>query len=136
VDHALSLNEDWAVDFVTSLNQFLDYFGLNKTRQTLTERASQQSSEVGSNDWYLAETNKGERLWQAGQTQQAEAIFQQMLAVMGETASYQRCLTLSYLGRCLASQGRSPEAATLYRQAITVAQQLESKDRSAIYRVS
>jgi tetratricopeptide (TPR) repeat protein len=128
VDHALSLQEDWAVDFVNSLNRFLDFFGLNKTRQTLTERASQQSNEVGSNDWYLAESNKGERLWQAGQTQQAEKIFQNMLNALGETASYQRCLTLSSLGRCLMSQGRSSEAATHYRQAIAEAQQLQSND--------
>ena len=47
---------------------------------------------------------------------------------MGETASYQRCVTLNRLGRCLEIQGRSPEAATYYRQAIAVAQQLEPDD--------
>ena len=126
VDHALRLQEDWAVEFVTILNFFLNFFGLNKTRQILTERASQQNSEVGSNDWYLAQSHTGERLLQAGQTQQAEIIFQQILAVLGETPSYQRCVTLGRLGRCLRSQGRSPEAAALCRQAIAVAQQLES----------
>jgi tetratricopeptide (TPR) repeat protein len=128
VDHALSLHEDWAVDFVTRLDKFLNVFGLNKTRQTLTERASQQNSEVGSDDWYLAQSHKGERLWQAGQTEQAEVIFQDILKALGETASYQRCVTLGQLGRCLKSQGRSPEAATYYRQAIAVAQQLEPND--------
>jgi tetratricopeptide (TPR) repeat protein len=126
VDHALSLHEDWAVDFVNNVNLFLKNFGLNKTRQTLIERASQQNSEVGSNDWFLAEIHTGERLLQVGQTQQAEVIFQQILAVLGETPSYQRCLTLNSLGQCLGSQGRSPEAVTLYHQAIAVAQQLES----------
>ena len=128
VDHALRLQEDWAVGFVDKLNFFLDFFGLNKTRQVLTERASQQSGEVGSNDWFLAESDLGARLWQAGQIQQAEAIFQNILNALGETASYQRCLTLSHLGRCLQSQGRSPEAATYYHQAIAEAQQLESND--------
>jgi tetratricopeptide (TPR) repeat protein len=128
VNHALSLHEDWAVDFVSKLNKFLNLFGLNGIRQTLIERASQQNSEVGSNDWYLAESSKGEQLWQAGQTQQAAAIFQNILNALAETASYQRCETLNLLGRCLESQGRSPEAATLYRQAIVVAQQLEPDD--------
>jgi tetratricopeptide (TPR) repeat protein len=129
VDHALSLQEDWAIEFVNNLNLFLNNFGLNKTRQALTERASQQSGQVGSNDWYLAQSNQGERLWKAGQTQQAAAIFQNILNALGETASYQRCITLGRLGRCLKSQGRSPEALTLYHQAITVAQQLELDDR-------
>jgi tetratricopeptide (TPR) repeat protein len=128
VDHALSLHEDWAVEFVNNVNKFLNNFGLNKTRQSLTERALQQNSEVGSNDWFLAQSSAGERLWQAGQTQQAEAIFQQILNALGETASYQRCLTLGRLGRCLKSQGRSPEAATYYHQAIAVAELLESDD--------
>ena len=128
VDHALSLQEDWAVDFVDKLNRFLNFFGLNKTRQSLTERASQQSDEVGSDDWYLVHFHTGERLLQAGQTQQAAAIFQTILEGLGETASYQRCVTLCQLGRCLKSQGRSPEAATLYRQVIAVAQQLESNN--------
>jgi tetratricopeptide (TPR) repeat protein len=128
VDHALRLHEEWAVDFVNNVNKFLNNFGLNKTRQALTERASQRNSEVGSNDWFLAETNRGEQLLQAGKTQQAEDIFQQILAVLGETISYERCVTLNRLGRCLESQARSPEAATYYRQAIDVAQQLESDD--------
>jgi tetratricopeptide (TPR) repeat protein len=128
VDHALSLHEDWAVDFVTRLDKFLNVFGLNGTRQTLIERASQRNSEVGSNDWYLAQSNIGQRLWQAGQAQQAEEIFQQILNALGETASYQRCYILGQLGRCLKSQGRSQQAAILYRQAITVAEQLESND--------
>ena len=128
VDHALNLGEDWAVDFVNNLNRFLNIFGLNKTCQTLTERASQQSGEIGSNDWFLAQSNAGQQLWQAGQTQQAETIFRQILAVLGETPSYQRCATLNSLGRCLKTQGRSPEAATRYNQAIAEAQQLESND--------
>ena len=126
VNHALRLHEEWAVKFVDKINFFLDFFGLNETHQNLTERASQRNSEIGSRDWYLAQTNTGERLLKAGQTQQAEAIFQQILAVLGETPSYQRCFTLNSLGQCLKTQGRSPEAATLYRQAIAVAQQLES----------
>ncbi|MEB3188967.1 MAG: CHAT domain-containing protein [Snowella sp.] len=128
VDHALRLQEDWAVEFVDKLNKFLGNFGLNGTRQSLTERASQRASEVGSNDWFLVHFNTGEQLRQAGQTQKAEAVFQNILEGLGETASYQRCLTLGCLGRCLSRQGRSPEAATLYRQAIAVAQQLESND--------
>ena len=128
VDHALSLQEDWTVDFVDKLNKFLNAFGLNGTRQALTERASQRASEVGSNDWFLAQSNQGEQLWEAGQTQQAADIFQKILKILGENPSYQRCLTLNRLGRCLGRQGRSPEAATLYRQAIAVAQQLEPND--------
>ncbi|PZV27114.1 MAG: hypothetical protein DCF12_06205 [Snowella sp.] len=128
VDHALSLQEDWAVEFVNSLNKFLDFFGLNKTRQSLTERASQRASEVGSNDWYLAQGHTGEQLWQEGQTEQAAAIFQTILNALGETASYQRCAILNSLGRCLMSQSQSPEAATLYRQAIAEAQELEASD--------
>jgi tetratricopeptide (TPR) repeat protein len=125
VDHALRLQEDWAVDFVSTLNKFLKYFGLNKIRQSLTERASQQNSEVGSNDWYLAQTDVGDQLLQAGQSHQAAAIFETILEALGETANYQHCYILGRLGRCLKIQGRSPEAVTLYHQAITEAQQLE-----------
>jgi tetratricopeptide (TPR) repeat protein len=70
----------------------------------------------------------GERLRQAGQPQQAIGIFQEILAGLGETVSYNRCQTLVRLGRSWRAIGQSVQAATLYRQALAELAQLEPSD--------
>jgi tetratricopeptide (TPR) repeat protein len=127
---AMDAGEDWAVDFVDKMNWFLGFFGMNGDRKALTDRAAQlaQSVAVGSQAWYLARSNAGEQLWQSGQPQRAIAIFQEILAGLGETVSYERCITLGRLGRCWETMGQPAQAATLYRQALEELGQLEPSD--------
>ncbi|MEM9272541.1 MAG: CHAT domain-containing protein [Cyanobacteria bacterium P01_F01_bin.143] len=127
VNGVLDAGEESAVDFVKNVNRFLDYFGLNKDRAALTQR-TQELGKPGSQAWYLARTNLGEQLDNASRYEEAKQVFAEILAGLGEEASYERCVTLNRLGRCFSSQGRSAEAAGFYRQGIAMAEKLPTSD--------
>lgn len=127
VGEALDAEESWAVEFVDNVNKFLNNFGLNKDRAALTYRA-QQLGQPGSSAWYLARTNVGEQLFNAGQYREAEQVFTEILAELDESASFERCNTLLRLGRCFRFQGRSAQAAEIYRQELAEASQLPISD--------
>ncbi len=127
VGGALDAGEEWAVDFVTNVNWFLEFFGLNKDRVALTRRA-QKLGQPDSQAWYLARTDVGKQLYSVGRYAEAEQVFAEILAELGEEASYERCNTLGKLGRCLDKFGRSAQAAERYRQGLAVAKQLPASD--------
>jgi tetratricopeptide (TPR) repeat protein len=148
---ALATGEEWAVEFVDTVNLFLYVFGMNADRVDLIQRAEKaaQAVSVGSYAWYLVRTNVGERLWQSGQPQQAIGIFQEILTGLGEKVQmrlagqgfqahactllkreplYQRCSTLRSVGNCWAKMGQLAQAATMYHQALAEVAQLEPSD--------
>jgi tetratricopeptide (TPR) repeat protein len=125
---SIAAGEDFAVDFVDNVNRFLFVFGLNQDRENLTERAQHMGGEVGSQTWYLTRTNTGEQLRNEGRYAEAEAVFQEILTGLGETPSYERCLTLGRLGRCYESTGQPERAAATYRLGLEVAGLLEQND--------
>ncbi len=127
VGGALDAGEEWAVDFVDNVNTFLYLFGLHKDRAALTRRA-QQLGQPGSDAWYLARSNLGEQLYSAGRYSEAAQVFAEILAGLGESASFNRCYTLDWLGRCARFQGRGTQAAAIYRQAIAETEQLPASD--------
>jgi tetratricopeptide (TPR) repeat protein len=115
---ALKAKTDNAVNFVDNVNLFLKFFGLNRDRADLTQQAQQ----IGG---YLALSNKGEHLYSQGQYQAAAQVFNEILMILGEQPSYERCLTLGRLGRCFANQGQAEQAIVYYRHGLVVAEQLE-----------
>jgi tetratricopeptide (TPR) repeat protein len=121
---AIAANDPDAVAFITNVNQFLMIFGLGLDRQELTNQLEQLQGEAGSQTWYLARSNEGEALMGAGQVAEALAVFREVLAGLGDAPSYERCLTLNRIGRCLRAQGQATQAAECYRAAIAVAEQL------------
>ncbi len=125
---SIAAGEDFAVDFVTKINLFLDYFGLNQDREDLTEKTQNMGGEVGSQTWYLTRSNRGTQLWDAGRYTEAEAVFQEVLTGLGATPSYERCFILGKLGRCCESTGQPERAAVNYRLAIEVAGLLEQSN--------
>jgi tetratricopeptide (TPR) repeat protein len=128
VHGALDAGEEWAVEFVYSVNRFLDYFGLNRDRTLLSQRVAQLTGEVGSQTWYLSLDNLGKQLYDAVRYQEAARVFSEILAGLGEQPSYHRCVTLTRLGRCLRFQGQVSQAARLFRQGLAEAQPLEQSD--------
>jgi tetratricopeptide (TPR) repeat protein len=128
VQAALDAAEDWAVDFVNNVNRFLDNFGLRRDRDHLTQRVTQLTTEVGSPTWFLAQSNVGEQLFNAGRYREAAQVFADMLTGLGEASSYNQCVTLTLLGRCLEFQGQTAQAAQCYRQGLAVAAQLDPSD--------
>jgi tetratricopeptide (TPR) repeat protein len=125
---ALDAGEEWAVEFVHNVSLFLNYFGLNRDRSLLNQRVERVHGEVGSQAWYLACSNVGEQLFSAGDYPQAAQVFNEILTRLGEQPNYERCVTLSRLGRCWRFQGQPTRAVELYRHGLAVAKQLEASD--------
>ena len=128
VHGALDAGEEWAVEFVGKVNKFLNNFGRNRDRTLLSQRVAQLTGEVRSQTWYLSRINLGEQLFDARRYQEAARVFGEILAGLGEQASYHRCVTLCRLGWCLRVQGQASQAAELFRQGLAEAYQLEQSD--------
>jgi tetratricopeptide (TPR) repeat protein len=126
VDGALTAGEDGAVEFVTKVNRFLYIFGRHRDRAALIQRADAVAGAVGSRHWFLARSNRGEQLRNAGRHREALAVFDEVLQWLGTAPSYERCTTLTRLGRCFKRQGQLEPAEAHYRQALAVAQQLDA----------
>ncbi|MBH8577456.1 tetratricopeptide repeat protein [Nostocaceae cyanobacterium CENA369] len=128
VQGALFAGEEWALEFVNNINWFLNYFGLNNDRDALTQRVEKVQGKVGSWTWFLAQTNVGQQLLKVGRYQEAAQVFGEILVALGEQPSYEHCMILNLLGRCLLDQGQAAQAARYYRQALAVVKQLEQSD--------
>ncbi|BAY09462.1 CHAT domain-containing protein [Calothrix sp. NIES-2098] len=128
VDGALNAGAEWAVEFVDNVNFFLGKFGLNRDLTLLNQRIAQLTVEVGSHTWYLSRTSSGEQLFNAGRYQEAAQVFSEILAELGEQPSFNYCVTLVRLGRCLLLQRQTAQAAQIYRQGLAVAQHFEQSD--------
>ena len=125
VKQALAAGVDYSVEFVDHVNRFLNYFGLNLEREELTKKVQSLSQDVGSKSWFLTQSNKGEQLFNRGLYQEAEQVFATILQALGDAPSYNLCLTLGRLGRCLRWQGQAKQCLAMYRQAGAVVTKLE-----------
>lgn len=128
VDRALDGGDVGAVAFVNCVNWFLGYFGLTREGARITSRAVQTGSQLGPYPWYLAQSNKGERLLDAGRAREASEIFAYIVETLGDQPSYELASTLGRLGRCYRAVGRPKNAEATYRKGIEVAEQLEPVD--------
>ncbi len=127
VKAALAAGEENAVDFVDNVNLFLNYFGLLRDRDDLNQRA-EKAAAPGSRAWFLAQSGKGEALYNAGRHSEAEDLFRNILKTMGDEPSHEQSLTLLRLGRCLRDSGRTGEAVNIYREGIVLGEKLEQSD--------
>ncbi|MDM8541855.1 tetratricopeptide repeat protein [Desulfococcaceae bacterium HSG9] len=128
VNGALDAEEEYAVEFVNNVNWFLNFFGLRRDRDALSQRAQQEVGETGSRKWYLARSNLGEQLLSAGRYRKAAQVFEEVLAGLDRSPSYERCLTLTRLGQCLCFQGQAAQAVEQYRKGLATAGKLEPSD--------
>ncbi len=111
-------NDELGVFLANHVNHFLLAFGMQRDYQALAKATAKAGGAVGSQTWYLAQSNLGEQLLQSGQTTAAAQVFEDILAGLGETPSYNRCVILHRLGRCHADQGQLTAAKQLYQQAL------------------
>ena len=74
----------------------------------------------GSQDWYVAEGQRGEQLLHLGQVGPAREIFEAVLNRLGETPSYGRAVILGQLGRCFHLTGQPDLAVRHVRAAIDI----------------
>ncbi len=128
VHDALSAATPDAVAFANNVTLFLTIFSLKREAETLTARAEAMASDTTSRDWFLAQSNRGERLLASGQVAAAAEVFTTILDTLGDHPSYERATTLSSLGRCYADGGRPDLAEVSHREGIAVTEQLEPSD--------
>jgi tetratricopeptide (TPR) repeat protein len=125
VKGALAESSDYAVEFVTNINWFLNFFGLQRDLEQLNQQAAKLAGEVGSQNWYLSKKGDGEQLFNAGHYTEAAKVFTEILIGLGMNTSYERCFILENLGRCFSQLGQTEQAAAYYQQALETTQQLE-----------
>lgn len=126
VNAALQAGEGFAVEFADNVSKFLNNFGLHVDKAALNLAAQQAGGDIGSESWFLTQSNQGEALYYAGQYAQAETIFQALRRHLGQTLSDKLCLTLNRLGRCLKEQGKTAAAIDCYHQALAITQSLDT----------
>lgn len=83
----------------TKVYRFLDYFGLRREQAELA-RLIEQQPDNDSAAYFTAQCNCGEQLLYVGQINDVVALFQTLLAQLGETPSHWRAHILGLLGRC------------------------------------
>jgi tetratricopeptide (TPR) repeat protein len=128
VEAALKLGEADAVEFADRVNRFLNYFGLRREAERLTDLAQAVAQDTGSKDRFLVQFNRGRQLLNSGRIAEAAQVFQTLLQHLGETASYLRAVTLAMLGRCFEADGQPNLAAEYQRQALAVLEALEPSE--------
>jgi tetratricopeptide (TPR) repeat protein len=125
VDAAFAAQDSGAVGLADSVTRFLNILGLRREAERLTANAQAASGDEGSNAWYLAQSNRGEHLRDAGRVAEAAQVFQAILTKLGDAPSYERATTLARLGRCFRAGGRPDLASERCREGLAVAAQLE-----------
>lgn len=139
VHGALKLNKSWALEFATIVNSFLEGFGLRRDRINLSPRfgtdamvgirdlspRSGTDVRVGTRDWYLMLASQGNFLFSVGRYQEAEGVYRELLAELGEEASYERLFALGKIGHCQVQQGQGEKARDTYSEALHTSKQLE-----------
>ncbi len=125
VDQALAAGDPDAVDFVDSVNRFLRFFGRTREVKRLTLKVESAGGSVGSQAWFLAQSNRGRQLLDAGQVVDAAKCFEAILGGLGASPSYRLAVTLSRLGRCCLAGGRADLAEGQYRRGIEATELLD-----------
>jgi tetratricopeptide (TPR) repeat protein len=128
VNGALDEGSENTVDFVDSVNRFLSVFGLKRDQAFLTKQLDRLVGTVGSKSWYVMYSSQGEQLYDAGQYNDAAAIFAEILQKLDTEPSFDRVQTLLRLGRCLESQSQLPEAVDCLSEALSLSGQLGQCD--------
>ncbi|NOS89766.1 MAG: tetratricopeptide repeat protein, partial [Methylococcaceae bacterium] len=123
---ALQAGEAFAVEFANYVSSFLNDFGLQADKAALNQAALAASGDIGTDAWYLAQSNQGLALFDAGHYAPAASIFETLRLQLGQTPSHRLCDTLDSLGRCFNELGNTAAAISCYQQALALAQQLET----------
>jgi tetratricopeptide (TPR) repeat protein len=114
--------------FVNTVDHFLTIFGMRKDRDDLTVQTTTLTGAVGSQSWYLIRSNKARQLIDAGCTNEAIPLFEEILKELGEEPSHERSVTLGNLGRCYRFLGQLGRSETFCQEGLTVAEILIETD--------
>ena len=117
LQRAFDAGDPDAVIFADRVLLFLRIFGRKREADAIQERANSQAGETGSDAWFIAESNRGEQLFAAGQPGKAIGCFNEILARLPDKPNFRRVVTLSRLARSHRAAGNTATAETLAYQA-------------------
>ena len=134
-----------ATNMADALGWFLDALGMVREREEMRQRIAQASKTSGAKDGrltsteYLLESRTGTDELNKGDVRAAYARFSALLArieALPEGAplgkgSYQHCLTIAYIARCLRDSGQLEAAESRLREALEVIGKLLEKQPDA-----
>ncbi|HLF27144.1 MAG TPA: tetratricopeptide repeat protein [Anaerolineae bacterium] len=124
-----------AATLANSIAYFLNAFGRWTERDAIlaqVERLVGARSEAPggvSRAEFMTLSQRGEALWQAGRAAEAERVFRDLLARIGDQPSLEKAQTLQALGRSLFTQGRDRPAIEIAQQAIATMTKLPQNTR-------
>jgi tetratricopeptide (TPR) repeat protein len=121
---ALEAASSDAVVFVRTVNQFLQFFGMEKDCDNLTKLTMALSMEIGSLPWFLSRSSKADRLINAGHINTAVPLLEEILQGLATTSIYPLSLTFDRLGHCYHLMGQFDKAADCYRKGLKVTEGL------------
>ena len=130
VNISLQKRKAYGVDFVNNINRFLYIFGLQHDRKILTEIIYKITNEMDLDKWIITQTNRGEQLFNVGKYSEAEIIFQEIYNNLNEDFTYERCVTLGWLGRCFNYQRKFQSSVSYYQQALTFTRSLKDTSQN------
>ncbi len=107
-----------AVAFATCVLFFLRLFGRKREADEIQERANRHGGETGSDAWFIAESNRGDQLYEAKRPREAIRCFEAILAQLPDESNYRRAITLSRLARSLSAAGNTADAEALADKAL------------------
>ncbi len=118
LQRAFDIRDLEAVNFASKVLLFLRYLGRKREADAIQERAGSQAGEIGSDAWYLTESNRGEQLYATGHPDEAIRCFEAILTQLPDEPNYRRAVTLSLLARSLSAAGNTADAEALANEAL------------------
>jgi tetratricopeptide (TPR) repeat protein len=129
VHAALDAGDADAAAFANNLLRFLSTFGLTYEAGQLLGKAQATQGEVGSEAWYLSESNRADQLIAEGQAAAAADICEALLEVLASEPTYERAVTLVRWSRALGRSGRPDLTALRAQEAVAVCDHLQQTDQ-------
>ena len=90
LQRAFDAGDPDAVIFADRVLLFLRIFGRKREADAIQERANSQAGETGSDAWFIAESNRGEQLFAAGQPGKAIGCFNEILARLPDKPNFRQ----------------------------------------------
>lgn len=126
---ALKSGTNWHKDFANYVQSFLNDFGIKSDLDNLTTQVKKTVPPGDFKNWFISRSDQGEQFYAANRYEEAQAVFEEILEQLDETPSYHRCITMGWLGRCLAEQGEFELSADYLRQTVSDLGQIESSQK-------
>ncbi len=121
VNQAIEAKDPEAFYFADNFSRFLYIFGLTEDQKAIAQKLNPTNN---PSDWLARCLTQGDYLIGAGQYDEALTSLLEALKVLEGDASYEKCLILLRIGRCLRFTGNISKSLEIYFEALTTLKKL------------